>query len=392
MLSFVVIAQATAHAQNISNSHPQKKIESTKATISVSSKTSSILFVKYRTSAKTLVPGDTGTLTFPVPGLYREQIPLTLKISAQPSSALIGYHISKRLDGLNWMAQVVVKPPEGGCIVTWESLVLVDGREKKILPKAKFPADSPFSSSNWKRSSVCVQSNKTAIKEKADQIGKGADDVETYARRVISFTAENKGTGAPFVSLDALSALSCGGSCTSRANLAAALLRARGIPARTLSHMPAWFKHPMYEHWLVEYWHPGSGWVWLESTLDQMQPDPQTVVVLAVSNLYDEEKAIDVVHLRGIMPGAAYLSGCEFSRELEPATLVNPQSNFAESVCIFPSAQAIVNSLREVAYENFFRIIKNDNGKSNLHIEKVEKAARNCDLSGLLAALRANKL
>jgi hypothetical protein len=394
-LCFAVITQVAVDAQSVTNNHPHKMLKVTRAEspvvpTSASSKTDSILFVKYKTDAKAIVRGESGTLTFPIPGLYREQIPLTLRIWTEPNSALVEYRISKRLDGINWIAQVVVKPPPAGCVVHWESMVLVDGSERQILPKSKFPVEVPFSVKDWTRSSVCVQSNQAVIMEKANEIGKGTDDIETFARRVISFTSSNKGNGAPFNSLDALSAMNCGGSCTSRANLAAALLRAHGIPARTLSHMPTWYKHPMYEHWLVEYWHPGSGWVWLESTIRQMQPNPETVVVLAVSNIYDEAKATDFVHLRGIMPGAAYLSGSEFSRELKPASLIDRQTNTVESVYKFENSQNIVKALKEVARENFLRVIKNDNGKSDLHADRINAAARGGDLSGLLAALRSN--
>ena len=391
----IVLAQSSAAAQETMNIHPQNKIKVTKpeslaVATSASMQTDSVLFVKYKTDAKALVRGEAGTLTFPIPGLYRKQIPLSLKIWAEPKSALVEYRISKRLDGINWTAQVVVKPPASGCVVHWESMILVDGDERKILPKSKFPVEAPSSIKSWTASSVCVQSNQAAIIEKANELGKGTDDIETYARRVMRFTSTNKGNGAPFVSLDALSAMNCGGSCTSRANLAAALLRARGIPARTVSHMPSWYQHPMYEHWLVEYWHPGAGWVWLESTIQQMQPNPETVIVLAVSNLYDEERATNFVHLRGIMPGAAYLSGCEFSKELKPAGLVNPQSNTVESVCKFADSKPGVKELKEVARENFLHGIKNDSGNADLHADKIDAAVRSGDLASLFVALKSN--
>ena len=64
----------------------------------------------------------------------------------------------------------------------------------------------------------------------------------------------------------------------------------------------------MYEHWLVEYWHPGAGWVWLESSLGQFRPLPCSLVVLNVANPEDEDRAFDPLQCRQVMPGAPHLS------------------------------------------------------------------------------------
>ncbi len=171
----------------------------------------------------------------------------------------------------------------------------------------------------WTRSTACVQSDDPAIREKANELAKGTEGVEAYARRVIEFTAHHQGKeGVPFDTLDARKGLDCGGSCTSRANLAAALLRARGIPARTVAHLPTW-SGPLYEHWLVEYWHPGAGWVWLESSLGQFRPLPCTLVVLGVANPEDEDRAFDPLQTRQVMPGAPHLSVHVGSEPLHPA-------------------------------------------------------------------------
>ena len=95
-------------------------------------------------------------------------------------------------------------------------------------------------------------------------------------------------------------------------------VRARGIPARTVAHLPTW-SGPLYEHWLVEYWHPGAGWVWLESSLGQFRPPPCSLVVLNVANPEDEDRAFDPLQCRQVMPGAPHLSVHVGSEELHRA-------------------------------------------------------------------------
>src|SRR5581483_6570692 len=242
------------------------------------------------TSTATVRPaadGGEGTVTFPVPGTYRDQVPLDFVVTSTPANVIKGYRLVQREDGLNWLCEVRVAPPKEGALIRWEALVLVGDRAAEALPKATEPS-VPEEAKPWLKSTGCVQSDDPAIRAKAEELARGAPDLEAYARRVIQFTGNNPVKANSYWTLDARSGLECGGSCTSRANLAAALLRARGIPARTVAHLPTW-SGPLYEHWLVEYLHPGAGWVWLESSLNQFRPAPPTLVVINVANPADED-------------------------------------------------------------------------------------------------------
>ncbi len=259
-----------------------------------------------------------GVLTFPIPGTYRDQVPLTFDVHVEPPGALKSYRWIRRSDQRNWLCEVTVAPTQAGALVRWEALVLVGRGKNEPLPRADQP-ETPKEAAPWTRSTACVQSDDPAIRDKANELAKATEGVEPYARSVIEFTSHHQGKpGVAFDALDARKALDCGGSCTSRANLAAALLRARGIPARTVAHLPTW-SGPLYEHWLVEYWHPGAGWVWLESTLGQFRPLPCTLVVLGVANPEDEDRAFDPLQTRQVMPGAPYLSVHVGSEQLHPA-------------------------------------------------------------------------
>jgi hypothetical protein len=346
-----------------------------------------VLLAKVTRSVRTTNGAETGVITFPIPGLYREQVPLTFDLKTKPATALVNYSVHKREDGRNWICEVNVRPPARGVIVYWESLVLVCGRKEPVLPKGKVSA--PPDVAQWTRSTVCVQSDDPAIRAKAEALASGTDDVESYARKVMAFTSTNRGTGANFDALDAKQALACGGSCTSRANLAAALLRAHGIPARTISHLPAWYTGPLYEHWLVEYWHPGVGWVWMEPTLGRFQPAPNKIVVLAASNPEDEDKALDPIHLRSIMPGAAYLAGDEFSKDLIQSDLAGHSTNSAVVQGQIKGSPSEMKTLLDIAQQAFTRLSKSgESGHCKSRTEAIRLAAQHGKAIELSAAVK----
>ncbi len=339
---------------------------------------------------------DVGVLTFPIPGTYRDQVPLSFELRVEPPGALKKYRWVRRPDGRNWLCEVTIAPTEQGALVRWEALVLVGRGKDERLPRASRP-EAPDEAAPWKRSTACVQSDDPAIRDKAQELAKGTEGVEAYARRVIEFTAHHQGKqGVAFDALDARKALDCGGSCTSRANLAAALLRARGIPARTVAHLPTW-SGPLYEHWLVEYWHPGVGWVWLESSLGRFRPLPCTLVVLGVANPEDEDRAFDPLQTRQVMPGAPHLSVHVGSEELHPATQLAQQLSGAGNVAIIDTrlsgTEAEVAGLFSAARGAFETLAREcETGAADAaRAESVRKAVRSKKASDLAAALRGGQ-
>jgi hypothetical protein len=261
-------------------------------------------------------PGVAGKVTFPIPGTYRDQVPLAFRIEVQPPDALKGSRLIRRADGMNWLCEVEVAPPKDKAMVRWEALVFVGGRPTEALPRARKP-EVPEETQKWTRSAGCVQSDDPGIQAKAAALAEGTDDVGEYASRVIRFTTMNPYRAELCRTLDARGALLGGSSCTGRANLAAALLRARGIPARTVAHLPTWCG-PLFTHWLVEYWHPGVGWVWMEPTLDQPQPPSWTAVVVNVSKPSDEDDAFGWTRTSGIAAGVPRHSARELTAGLQP--------------------------------------------------------------------------
>lgn len=336
---------------------------------------SKAIFASYKACVKSLKDGDIGTLTFPIPGVYKQQIPLTFEVKAKPRTAILDYKIRRREDGINWVAEVRVKPPKKGAIINWESLVLTGGSKENFLKKNRErPSDN---SSKWLKSTKCVQSNDPAIKEKAEELANCSSEVKSYVTKVVDFVSKNKGSGKKFDSLDAKTALEAGGSCTSRANLAAALLRAKGIPARTVAHLPTWHRGPLFEHWLVEYWDSDYGWVAAEPTLNR-QPNYNALVIIAISSSADEEKSDNSLHLRYIMPGAAYLSGCELSQELVMATFMpnveGPNIVVEEAEII--GSQSELQSLFDTAHQSFTTRVEANGIIEKRMIDAIRLAAR----------------
>jgi transglutaminase-like putative cysteine protease len=266
---------------------------------------------------KAAEPGAAGTVTFPVPGPYRDQLPLAFRVAADPPAALTAARLVRRDDGVNWLCEVAVAPPGDKALVRWEALVLVGGKAAAALPPAPKP-EAPVGAAPWVRATGCVQSDDPDIRAKAEELTRGAADVAEYARRVIRFTTMNPLRWELCRTLSASDALRGGSSCTGRAHLAAALLRARGIPARTVAHLPTW-SGPLFCHWLVEYWHPGAGWVWLEPTLDQPQPPAWTAVVVNVANPADEDDAYNWTRASGVAAGVARRAARELAGGLRPS-------------------------------------------------------------------------
>jgi hypothetical protein len=255
-------------------------------------------------AVRTEEAGETGLVTLALPGTYPEQVPLTFDLHVNPPDALKGFKWRLRDDGNNWLLDVYVAPPETGAGIRWESLVLVGGKARTAaLPMATEP-DVPEWAAKWTAPTACVQSEDSRIRLKAEELARIAgDQIAAYVAAVIAFTATNRGDGSRLKSQDALESLKCGGSRAGRANLAAALLRNRSIPARLLTNLST-KSGPGFGCWLVEYWHPSEGWIRLEPALGQMEPAGWDQVVLNIVNPEDEDMAFAPSLKRsGIFPG-----------------------------------------------------------------------------------------
>ena len=259
-----------------------------------------------------------GVLTFPIPGTYRDQVPLTFDLHVEPPTALKSFRWVRRPDLRNWLCEVTVAPTKEGPWCDgrgWSWSIGARATRSLARTSPKLPRKPSPGREARRASRVTIR----PFARRPTNWPRGPRASRPTPAALSQFTSHHQGKpGAAFDALDARKGLDCGGSCTSRANLAAALLRARGIPARTVAHLPTW-SGPLYEHWLVEYWHPGAGWVWLESSQGKFRPLPCSLVVLNVANPEDEDRAFDPLQCRQVMPGAPHLSVHVGSEELHRA-------------------------------------------------------------------------
>lgn len=225
------------------------------------------------------------TYLYPLPLAYRDQAPLTFRLTVDPPAAAKSIEI---VDGAGENRLVKLTLQELGkhkkVNVEYRSLVLVGPTAFDRVPKtAAYPSEWPEEAKPWLASTWCVDCANERIRKLAVDIRDNSNDV----MEVIRATLERAGkvfrdAKGHVVNLTSLEALDKQGSCTSCANLVAALLRSAGIPARVLSGYPLW-TGALQTHYIVEAWVPGYGWYPVESTRCQSPwPNYQQVNVSIV--------------------------------------------------------------------------------------------------------------
>jgi transglutaminase-like putative cysteine protease len=213
---------------------------------------------------------DKVMMLIPLPLCYREQAPLTYDLFTDPPEKLARARVFRdKLD--NYVAEVSLYELNPGDAVrlTWSSIVLCGPASFDDAPKtAPLSKEWPKEARPWLASTRCVQATHERIKKAAAEIRGESSDVMEIIRATLKRTGEifAKQTGH-CTDLDAVQALDRKGSCTSNANLVAALLRANGIPARILAGYPTWTGRPLQTHYIVEAYVPVYGWYPIESTV-----------------------------------------------------------------------------------------------------------------------------
>ena len=324
--------------------------------------------------------GKAGTITFPAPSNYSGQVVISLEVKCDQPQTLKSWHWETRSDGLNSTIVADIAPTGKGAWIFYTAQVMLPSEPVyRTMSKIHEP---------WLSPTACVQSNDPEIAALAKKLSDGIKDQDDYVANVTMWVALNNGKkGEAFTSLDAKRGLKCGGSCTNRANLCAALLRAHGIPARTVSHMPTWATGKFYQHWLTEYWTDEGNWAMVEPTIGVKHPARNTVIVLAISSPADENLAFDPQHIKSSMPGSPYLSLAELSKDIESADLSDDDAiNDIHLIKTFPNqAQSRVMTS---AYRRSLKVIeaaqKGQNSPLDLETELKSIAKSPVDFAMLL--------
>jgi hypothetical protein len=208
----------------------------------------------------------------PLPLAYRQQVPLTYRLAVYPSEAATGIttyqdtptnHVAK--------ISVVLRSKSDKIYIKFRSIVLVAPQSFSDVPdRTEIPDRWPEECEPWLASTWCVESQNDEFQALSRQIRQTADDPNDVMA-LIPAVLKQAGTivsnaQGEYKGLTATTALTSLGSCTSNANLVAALLRACNIPARVVAGYPGWFG-PLQTHYIVEAWVPKYGWYPIEPTL-----------------------------------------------------------------------------------------------------------------------------
>jgi len=221
---------------------------------------------------------DTYQAYFHVPIPFHEQAPLLLDIDCPD---MIDYRFVRE-DPPNLLVAARMLNTSSTQI-DWTCWVLVKENSYPDFPTyvpIPTPSELPDSVRQWLDTTDCCQVSDLLVQSTADSLRDTTSNLMKVAQDVCDYCYDIPWEFPHQPSaFDAVYALKWGNSCTGRAHAAAALLRACGIPARTLLNMPV--SSSSYDmHWIIDYYVPGYGWVRMESSsgINPMQPQNELVV------------------------------------------------------------------------------------------------------------------
>ena len=253
-------------------------------------------------------------LTYSVPPLYEDQVPILVEIKNDTTANITNYTIVNDTKTPNKMIELEI-----GSMKLLETKfirlgfwVLIKNKKFDDLPETVQIPDIeqlPEETKKWLNSTEAVQSDNILIKLKAQKLRGESDNLIDISEKITNYTSTKKGRAVIlwllnilslrnkfsgwFKYLDALSSLFLGGSCTGRANLGTALYRANNVPSRVLHVMPTWINSSLWMdmHYISEYYCPDYGWIMSETTTGITPLEPKENMVLRICYPEDEDIA-----------------------------------------------------------------------------------------------------
>ena len=222
---------------------------------------------------------------------------MSWKLTTVPADAMKMVEVYQ--DGtLNYVAKVTLANVPEKRIVQLDvtSAVLVRPSVFDHVPvRAAMPLNWPQETQSWLASTWCATSSHTRIASIGNEIRRDADDDVMAIIRGVEERAKQsfRSVEGRVKKLTAVEALDARGSCTSCANLVAAMLRASNVPARILAGYPSW-SGPLQTHYLVEAYVPDYGWYPIESTrCHSPWPNMYQVNVAVIPTEYESQSLAD---------------------------------------------------------------------------------------------------
>jgi hypothetical protein len=244
------------------------------------------------------------TVLMPIPQLVGGQVPICYFISSTPADAVTEYCLRQCEDG-NVVVAVRLAGKKQDVQLAWSSVVLL--ASQNVTPN-RTPAD-PYS-----KATACVQSQADEIARLAmttwPNSGKGSDFAANIQRHIRGMKRVDRPR-----SLDALGILKSGENsiCTGNANLAAAMMRSKGIACRSLAVIPP-ISQRLEMHRIVEFFENGH-WVPFDpcSLTADIPAKSWQNIIMARTTIHDEERAMK--------PRMGMMVGCPNRQEIELLTL-----------------------------------------------------------------------
>jgi hypothetical protein len=244
----------------------------------------------------------------PLPLAYRDQTPLSYELRVTPPASVAAVDVVR--DGPhNSVLKIKLATGRRGSVnIEFKAVLLIGPSDFTSAPQiASLAKTWPDDVSPWLAATWCADADHERIRAMAASIRAETNDVMKIIGRVQEATGSvfrlAQGRGE---SLTAVEALDKQGSCTSCANLVAALLRACGVPARIVAGYPSW-SGPLQTHYIVEAYVPQWGWYPIESTMGRSPwPNFQQALVAIIPPLHEDNAWAGA--RPGIAGGVPYLS------------------------------------------------------------------------------------
>ncbi|MCI0512645.1 YCF48-related protein [candidate division KSB1 bacterium] len=247
------------------------------------------LYLSYFKGAYCVIARETiaaPRLTMHIPVISEDAAPLAFRLEeTTPPKKLRSYRtVSKAED--NWVVELTFNKLLAGdsVFIPWQSWVLKRGHNFRDIPDSvdlSMRDWMPDSVKSYLRPSKIIQSKHPLVVAQARKLAGRNRNILTLANTIINFTG-NELLYQAGNEQDALATLKNGyGVCNGKANVAVALFRALGIPARTLMVANT--------HFVIEYYLPLYGWVRAEATSGRAIEPTENNTVMWIASPRDED-------------------------------------------------------------------------------------------------------
>lgn len=246
--------------------------------------------------------GEPQEILLPIPQLADGQVPVCYFIRATPPDAATEFRLHESGDNVAVVVRLAGKAQD--VQLAWSSVVLVASRT--VVPN-RTPADP------YRKATACVESEAEPIAKLAMQTWPKDARASAFAANIQQHIRSMRRVDQPR-SLDALGILKSGENsiCTANANLAAALMRSKGIACRSMAVIPPIAKR-LEMHRIVEFAEDGR-WVPFDpSSLHADIPTkPWQNIIMARTTIPHEQTAMK--------PRMGVMVGCPYGQEIELLT------------------------------------------------------------------------